>query len=214
MTMANVKTNKVDEVLKLPGAEAFDRMLTDLLVKEPDNDHLIIALMDVDSFLRVNEQFGHEAGDQVLIAIGNHLKEQLPEDASLFRLKGDEFGVIFNGEREKEDVFLLMEKIRSTLSVVLPDGENMTLSIGIAAAFDDAARYYELVRKAEGAMFRAKQNGRNRVALAREEKMVTKTSHYTQDQLQRLTKLSKREGTGEAILLREALDMLLKKYED
>lgn len=210
--MSSGKTNKVDEVLKLPGGEAFDTMLNDLLMKEPDNDHLIIALMDVDSFLRVNEQFGYEAGDQVLIAIGSYLKEQLPEDATLFRLKGDEFGVIFNGDSEKEDVFLLMEKIRSTLSVTLPDGEDMTMTIGIAAAFDDAGRYYELVRKAEGAMFRAKQNGRNRIALAREEKMVTKTSHYTQDQLQRLTKLSKREGIGEAILLREALDMLLQKY--
>lgn len=47
----------------------------------------------------------------------------------------------------------------------------------------------------------------------REEKMIPKTSHYTQEQLQRLGKLSKLEGIGEAILLREALDMLLKKYD-
>ena len=68
------------------------------------------------------------------------------------------------------------------------------------------------MRKAESAMFRVKYAGRNKVALAREEKMVPKTSHYTADQLRRLTALSKREGVGEAILLREALDMLLKKY--
>lgn len=43
--------------------------------------------------------------------------------------------------------------------------------------------------------------------------MIPKTSHYTNDQLKSLTKLSKREGVGEAILLREALDMLLKKYD-
>jgi hypothetical protein len=49
--------------------------------------------------------------------------------------------------------------------------------------------------------------------MAREEKIVPKTSHYTQDQLQRLSRLSKREGVGEAILLREAMDMLLKKYD-
>ncbi len=61
-------------------------------------------------------------------------------------------------------------------------------------------------------MMRAKMTGRKKVYLAREEKMVPKTSHYTQAQLQSLTKLSKREGIGEAILLREALDMLLKKY--
>ena len=43
--------------------------------------------------------------------------------------------------------------------------------------------------------------------------MVPKTSHYTSDQLKRLSKLSKREGIGEAVLLREALDMLLKRYD-
>ena len=96
--------------------------------------------------------------------------------------------------------------------MIWPDGEEMTISVGIAAAFDDASRYQELMRKAESAMFRVKYAGRNKVALAREEKMVPKTSHYTADQLRRLTALSKREGVGEAILLREALDMLLKKY--
>ena len=70
-----------------------------------------------------------------------------------------------------------------------------------------------MIRKAESALFRAKANGSNKVALAREEKMIPKTSHYTNDQLKCLTKLSKREGVGEAILLREALDMLLKKYD-
>jgi predicted DNA-binding protein len=62
-------------------------------------------------------------------------------------------------------------------------------------------------------MVRGKHGGRNRVNLAREEKMVTKTAHYTTEQLQRLTKLSKREGVGEAIILREALDAVLKKYD-
>ena len=99
------------------------------------------------------------------------------------------------------------------LDVKLPDGTAMTISIGIATAFENASRYQELVRMADSAMFRAKYNGRNKVALAKEEKMVPKTSHYTQDQLKRLNLLSKREGIGEAILLREAMDMLLKKYD-
>lgn len=89
----------------------------------------------------------------------------------------------------------------------------MTVTIGMSVAFEDANRVQELMRKAESAMFCAKYAGRNRVAMAKEEKMIPKTNHYTQDQLKRLNKLSKRKGVGEAILLREAIDMLLKKYD-
>jgi predicted DNA-binding protein len=61
-------------------------------------------------------------------------------------------------------------------------------------------------------MYRSKAAGRSKVSLAREERMVTKTSHYTQGQLDRLSNLAKREGLGEAVLLREAMDDLLRKY--
>jgi hypothetical protein len=68
------------------------------------------------------------------------------------------------------------------------------------------------MRKASEALYRAKVGGRNKVCLAREERMVTKTSHYAQGQLYGLSRLAKRKGVGEAVLLREALDDLLRKY--
>ena len=114
---------------------------------------------------------------------------------------------------EREEIFLLLNDLKNGYEVYAPDGEKQTITIGMATAYEDAARCPELIRKADGALFRAKRSGRNKIAMAREEKMVPKTSHYTQDQLQRLAKLAKREGIGEAILLREALDMLLKKYD-
>ena len=173
----------------------------------------MIALLDVDEFMHVNDDFGYEVGDQVLISLGQYLQAGLEGKGEIFRISGDEFGILFGTEMEKEDAFLLMEQLRRGLDIKLPDGEKITISCGIAAAFEDANRYQELFRKAESAMFRVKYAGRNKVALCREEKMVPKTSHYTSDQLKRLTKLSKREGIGEAILLREALDMLLKRYD-
>ena len=206
------KSEAVNETLRFPLGDAFEKAVTEFMEAHPDGDgELVIAVIDLDNFLHINENFGYEAGDQMLIETGRHLAANLPEGAVIYRIAGDEFGILFFG-MEKEEVFLYMEQKRASFSVKAPDGEPMTISAGIAAAFDDASRYQELMRKAESAMFRAKYAGHNKVALAREEKMVPKTSHYTSDQLKRLSALSKREGIGEAILLREALDMLLKKY--
>ncbi|MBR4332304.1 MAG: diguanylate cyclase [Clostridia bacterium] len=206
------KTNAVNEALQFPLGDAFEKKVSAFMEAHPEGDaELTIAVIDLDRFMHINENFGRAAGDRVLIDTGRYLAADLPQGAEIYRIAGDEFGILFPG-MEKEDVFLLMEQKRAAFGVKAPDGEEMTISIGIAAAFDDASRYQELMRKAESAMFRVKYAGRNKVALAREEKMVPKTSHYTADQLRRLTALSKREGVGEAILLREALDMLLKKY--
>lgn len=208
-----MKTNKVNDVLNFKDGQAFEEKLAEFLQLENAQENAVIALLDVDMFMRVNDEYGMEVGDQVLISIGQHLQKGLEGKGEIYRIQGDEFGIVFNPDMEKEDAFLLMEQLRRGMDVRLPNGDAVTISVGIAAAFEDANRYQELFRKAESAMFRAKYAGANKVALCREEKMVPKTSHYTSDQLKRLTKLSKREGIGEAILLREALDMLLKRYD-
>lgn len=216
--MPNKKTqhhSKVDEALNITEGKGFEEDLQALLTAEnaEAGDNIIIVLVDLDEFMRVNTDFGFDEGDRVLIETGKHLMKYAGEQGTFYRVSGDEFGLIFKGEMEKEDIFLLMEDMRKSYNVKLPNGEAMTISIGIATAFENTSRYQELFRMAESAMFRAKYSGRNKVALAKEEKMLPKTSHYTQDQLKRLNILSQREGVGEAILLREAMDMLLKKYD-
>ncbi|MBR4083191.1 MAG: diguanylate cyclase [Lachnospiraceae bacterium] len=207
--------NLVNKALGFPKMEEFEAELIRLMneAEGEGSGPIIIALVDSDNFLRVNTDFGREYGDKILIDTGRYLEGKLPSGVTIYRVSGDEFGIIFNNDMEKEDVFLFLEEVRKGYNVKLPNNEEMTISIGIAAAFEDATRVQELIRKAESALFRAKANGHNKIALAKEEKMVPKTSHYTNDQLKCLTKLSKREGVGEAILLREALDMLLKKYD-
>ena len=211
----NKVDNLVNKELGFPKMEEFEAELIRLMngAEGEGSGPIILALVDSDNFLRVNTDFGREYGDKVLIDTGRYLEAKLPAGATIYRVSGDEFGIIFNNDMEKEDVFLFLEEVRKGYNVKLPDGDSMTISIGIAAAFEDATRVQELIRKAESALFRAKANGHYKIALAKEEKMVPKTSHYTNDQLKCLTKLSKREGVGEAILLREALDMLLKKYD-
>ena len=202
------KSNAVNETLMLPLGPEFEKRLAELA---GEDEEFVIAMMDMDNILRTNNEFGHETGDRVLIESGKYFMESAA-GAELYRYGGDEFAMLFRG-LEKEEVFLAMERVRAGYGVKLPDGSAQTITIGIAAFPEDASSALELIRKAEGAMFRGKQAGRNRVCLSREDKMVTKTAHYTVEQLNRLTKVSKREGIGEAILLREALDALLKKYD-
>ena len=216
----NEKNNKkkrtvVNDTLKFPTGDQFEKDLTAILEgdSEANGETVVIAFTDFDEFLHINTDFGFEVGDKVLIETGLYIKNHLPKDATVYRIGGDEFGIIFRGDTEREEIFLFLNELKNGFDVKTPDGASHTMTIGMATAFIDANRYAELVRKADGALYRAKISGRNRVAMAREEKMVPKTSHYTQDQLQRLNKLSKKEGIGEAILLREALDMLLKKYD-
>lgn len=210
-----LKRNEVNLALQFPKADAFEKDLTEILDSdcEAKGETVVIALVDFDCFMHINDDFGRETGDNVLIETGKYIKENIPKDANVYRIGGDEFAIIFKGLTEREDIFLFLNDLKNNFPVKTPDGAAQTITIGMATAFIDANRYAELVRKADGALYRAKVQGRNRIAMAKEEKMIPKTSHYTQDQLQRLSLLSKREGVGEAILLREALDMLIRKYD-
>lgn len=213
---AERKVTAVNDALQFPVGEQFDADLAEILNSgaEENGEVVAIALIDCDRFDPINKDFGPEEGDRVLIAAGRYIASVLPKEAKVYRIGGDEFGVIFRGTLEREEIFLLLNDLKNGYDVKTPDGARQTITVGMATAFEDASRGPELVRKADSALYRAKVSGGNRVTMAREEKMVPKTSHYTQDQLQRLAKLARREGIGEAILLREALDMLLKKYDN
>ena len=212
---AEKKITAVNDALKFPTGDAFEEEVNSILNSdaEANGEVVAIALTDCDKFDHINKDFGREEGDHVLIEAGKYIRASLPEDVQVFRIGGDEFGIIFRGTLEREDIFLLLNDMKNNYNVKTPDGVRQTITVGMATAFEDANRCAELIRKADGALYRAKVAGGNRVAMAKEEKMVPKTSHFTQDQLQRLAKLSKREGVGEAILLREGLDLLLKKYD-
>ena len=212
---AERKVSAVNDALQFPVGEQFDADLTEILNSgaEENGEVVAIALLDCDKFDHINKDFGANEGDRVLIEAGKYIRDNLPEGAKVYRIGGDEFAILFRGTLEREEIFLMLNDLKNNYAVQTPDGVRQTITVGMATAFEDANRCAELIRKADGALFRAKVAGGNKVSMAKEEKMVPKTSHFTQDQLQRLAKLAKREGVGEAILLREGLDLLLKKYD-
>ncbi len=178
---------------------------------------LTLALIDIDRFKQINDQYGHAGGDAVLEAVGEALKRV--EGGIAARYGGDEFALLFPAV-EREQVLLRLERTRAeveAMSAIANAGGqiemHLTISAGIAAFPIDGEEENELLRKADGALYRAKIGGRNKVMLAYEERMAPKTAHFTLTQLERLASLAKDQGVGEAVLLREALDDLLVKYE-
>jgi diguanylate cyclase (GGDEF)-like protein len=194
---------------------AFDTALSNAIETEMP---LSMALFDIDLFGALNEKHSRTGGDAILQWVSKALRESFSARAEIIRYGGDAFAAIMPSI-EKEEAFLLAESARRAL-----DGDHivyfndqtvkftLTISAGLASFPDDGASPVDLVRKANEALYRAKAGGRNKVCLAREERMVTKTSHYTQGQLAGLSRLAKRMRVGEAVLLREALDDVLRKY--
>ena len=127
----------VDEALGLTEGKGFEEDLQTMLTEEnaEEGDNIVIALIDLDHFMRVNKNFGRDEGDRVLIETGKHIQQFVEGQGKLYRVSGDEFGIIFKGDMEKEDVFLLLEDMRRNYAVKLPNGEAMTISIGFATGF-------------------------------------------------------------------------------
>ena len=183
-----------------------------------------LALIDVDFMGKINaeaeaaelesededEESGEEKCDALLWRISERLQVGLGDDERIYRYGGDCFAIVSSG-MEKEAAFLRIEELRIAISQQ-PDLQGVTVSAGVASAPDDAAKGRDLINKASEALYRAKVTGRNKVCLAREEKMTMKSSYYQQGQLLGLRRLAEREGIGEAMLLREALNDLLRKY--
>ena len=174
-----------------------------------------LALIDVDNFARINDEYGRAAGDSVLRELEQVLTGSLPADALLGRVGGDEYAAALP-EMPAESALIVLEEIREHVADrPVPEVKHKThLSIGIANRPTHASSVSELFRAAKEGLFRAKSEGRNRTAIYVESKMVLKSNYYSRASLDRLGKLASATERTEASLLREALDDLLQKHRD
>lgn len=214
--MAMVSKNGLDKMTGLPGYDQFLDEFREVL--EDDAVQTVsLGLIDIDSFGKYNDEHGRDAGNDLIVYLAQKLESHFAEKAEVKRYGGDAFMVVFKNV-DKEDAFLEIEAFRNAFDGERADHGNengaahVSISVGVASYPDDGLKEQDILRKVTGALYRAKIRGRNRVALAKEERMVTKTSHYTQGQLEGLSRLAKRQGVGEAELLRESLDDLLRKH--
>jgi diguanylate cyclase len=146
------------------------RFLPAILTREAEiarNEHKPFALLliDVDHFKRINDEHGHHAGDRVLQQVATLLQNSLRAGDFVFRYGGEEFLVVLV-EMDARHALRVAEKIRSRVAgerlLIASGGElQVTVSIGVAM-HDGHPDYQRLIARADEAMYRAKQNGRNR----------------------------------------------------
>lgn len=193
---------------------AFSAAVAKRFEKEPNGS---LMHLDLDGLLDLNQAHGRDAGDKAIRASLSVLTKWAGQEGWILgRIGGDEFSIFAPGV-PLETAFLRADRIRLELDAAmakqLPKGARCTASVGVASAPRDAKTPHDLKRKADLALHAAKEQGGDAVGLTPGDEMVLKSSYYGQAQLARLKALAERQKTKEAVLLREALDDLLRKYD-
>jgi diguanylate cyclase (GGDEF)-like protein len=145
--------------------DLMDRLSQALAGLERQPGRLAVLFVDLDHFKKINDSFGHEAGDQVLAEVGRRLSLLSRHADTVARLGGDEFVVLCGNLRDDDDVGLIGDRIvHGVRAPYVEDGRDLsvTCSVGIVVTPDPLAEPEQLIRDADGVMYEAKEAGRNR----------------------------------------------------
>ncbi|MDB5925639.1 MAG: hypothetical protein JWN13_4575 [Betaproteobacteria bacterium] len=154
-----------DALTGLFNRSMFSQRLQQALAQAQRHERqLAVLFIDLDGFKLVNDLLGHDAGDVLLTELANRLRECMREGDTLGRMGGDEFVVLIEGYEEDNQLIDVARKVLETVDhpFLLRDGEHrVTASIGIAAYPQDGEDAADLLKNADIAMYRAKEQGKN-----------------------------------------------------
>ncbi len=154
-----------DTLTSLPNRFFFNQKLEEALNHAKRiNSKLAILFIDLDRFKNINDSFGHTAGDHLLIHLAEGLKNTIRQDDTVARISGDEFIILFEDVKSTETIVGAVEKIMDVFSsafTIEDHSIHITASIGISLFPLDGTNATDLVRNADAAMYRAKDEGRN-----------------------------------------------------
>ena len=134
-------------------------------IADRNNKKIALIFIDLDNFKFINDTFGHEMGDKLLIEIANRLKHSIRKSDIASRIGGDEFILVLNNINSKQEVEKKIEEIMNILTkpIIIDDNKlEVTFSAGIAVYPDDTTDISELLQFADIAMYDAKKSGKNR----------------------------------------------------
>jgi diguanylate cyclase (GGDEF)-like protein/PAS domain S-box-containing protein len=154
-----------DSLTSLPNRVLFFDRLQHAVTEAKRHQHaLALMFLDLDRYKEINDSLGHAAGDAVLVEAGRRLKECVRACDMVARMGGDEFTIILSKMADDRDAAIVAERIIHSLSLpFMIEGERASIgvSIGICVYPRNGAELDAIVRQADLALYRAKQDGRN-----------------------------------------------------
>lgn len=160
-----------DHLSGLPNRRRLERQLEQEISRTARYGHPFSLLMlDIDSFKKVNDTFGHEAGDEVIKSLSKTLQEGIRGIDLAARIGGEEFAIILT-ETPMSRALEVAERLRLAIKAVkIPTVGSITVSLGVAEAPSCAQTARELLACADAALYRAKEQGRDRVIAGEQDK--------------------------------------------
>lgn len=154
-----------DDLTKLPNRSLIkERIEQALLQHARHNEPLALLFIDLDGFKEVNDQFGHDAGDELLLKLAALLQSAVRKSDTVARFGGDEFVILLTGLLHRDDAAIVAQKILASLAapLMLSVGQvQVGASIGIAVYPEDGTDSTSLLKVADSLMYRIKQQGKN-----------------------------------------------------
>ena len=155
-----------DPLTGLANRRLFKDRLDQALKKVRRNqNHMALLYLDLDHFKDVNDQYGHDAGDELLKEVANRLRQSVRDSDVIARIGGDEFNLILHDLNGEGDAMSVADKVLQVVTEPIDIGVaevTVSASIGVTLAPDDATEAKALIKNADVAMYQSKQDGRNR----------------------------------------------------
>ncbi len=149
-----------DSLTGLPNRNSFIPFANQkLLAAKSRGEHLALCYIDLNHFKQINDRFGHQAGDAILIHVGTAIKSNIREFEIAARMGGDEFVVLLDGAHHRSDIQRITQEICKAIDLPIPWKNSqikVSASLGVAWYPEDGEGLDDLIFKADTAMFKSK----------------------------------------------------------